>query len=252
MWNAGNREDAAVVWRGDRADRCDVGVLDPIAIDDTIRRVNMFRWLSGLNPVVNNAGEHDAMQQCATMQDANPSLSHSPPASWNCYTTAGATAAGRANLSSGRRSSADTINAYMHDARTASLGHRRWILNGSLGRVGVGYRGRSGCLGVFDWSGSSSRNWAAYPNPGPAPVDITSHTWSVQGNLPGTDVQVTRLSDGMELSVEGESLRGGFGSGSTVAIHRRGWSPEVGERYRVVLSGSRGRIEYTVEPVDCR
>ncbi len=234
--------------------RADATALDKVNFATSAALIRQLRvpGVAPLNPVTNNEAGHEAMQECATMQGANPSLSHSPPMTWRCYTAGGAAAAGRANLSWGRRSSAATVSGYMHDPGTPSLGHRRWLLNGSLGRVAVGFRDRAGCLGVFDWSGSASRPWAAYPTPGPAPSGLTSHTWSVQGNLPGTDVQVTRLSDGMELSVEGESLRGGFGSGSTVAIHRRGWSPEVGERYRVVLSGSRGRIEYTVEPVDCR
>ena len=251
MWNAGRRESTSTGWRGDRADRCDVGVLEPLAIGDTVRRVNMYRWLSGLAPVTDDPEAHVAMQACATMQDANPSLSHHPPMSWRCYTAEGASAAGRANLSGGYRSSAASIDGYMRDARTPSLGHRRWILNGSLGRIGIGYRGRSGCLGVFDGSGASPRTWAAYPNPGPVPSVITSQTWSVQGSLPGEDVQVTRLSDGESLPVEVELLRSGFGSGHTVAIHRTGWTPEVGERYRVALSGTRGRIEYIVEPINC-
>ena len=251
MWAAGNRRNATALWTGDRDDRCDLGVLDPIAIDDTVRRINLFRWLSGLGLVTNNPDSHRAMQECAVMQGANPDLSHAPPSSWDCYTTDGANAAGRANLSKGRRNPADTVNAYMYDLGVSSLGHRRWLLHGPLGRVGVGFRGLSGCLGVFDRSGTSARPWVAYPNPGYTPSAIASHRWSVQGNLPGSDVQVTRLSDGADLPVIPTTLRSGIASGSTIAIDRDGWNPETGERYRVVITGSRGRIEYTLQPVDC-
>lgn len=253
QWRAGHVENASPPWIAGSG-MCDPGMLSSVAIDDTIRRVNLFRWLAGLGPVVNNAGEHAAQQECAVMMTANSALDHMPPSSWDCYTSGGAAAAGRSNLALGVRSSPQSIDLYMDDSGVSSLGHRRWVLNGPLGRVGIGFAGNAQCLSVFDGSGSSDRAWTSYPNPGPAPIETSSALWSFHSNrsdLRSASVTVVRVSDGTELPVSVSHPPNGFGP-STVAWDPQGWAPEAGQQYRVTVSGfDGGPVTYVVSLVSC-
>lgn len=185
------------------------------------------------------------------MMDANGALSHMPPTSWACYTAEGAAGAGSSNIALGVSAAADTIDLYVGDNGTASLGHRRWVFNGPLGSVGIGQVGRGGCLGVFDSSGSTTRTWTAWPPPGPVPLDaIGGSLWSFHASgASGGSVRVVRVSDGMDLGVTAMALPDGFGP-STVA-----WSSALArtaDTYRVTISGiPLGEVTYDVTLVSC-
>ncbi|HJL17005.1 MAG TPA: hypothetical protein RMH99_15175 [Sandaracinaceae bacterium LLY-WYZ-13_1] len=253
-WNAGHVENASPAW-SPGAGTCDPGTLSPDAIDDTLRRVNMFRWLAGLGAVPHDGSRHDELMECARMMDVNGSLSHDPPMSWDCWTSGGASAAGRSNIALGYRTGAASIDGYMRDRNTMSLGHRRWILGARLGGVEIGSAGRGHCLGVFGSGGSTDRAWSAYPNQGFAPIETAQNTWSVQAYsisfTGGSDVEVVRLSDGVALPVEVYQT-GGFGPPPTIGFVPMGWSGEAGETYRVTITDtSDGDITYETTLVSC-
>lgn len=78
---------------------------------------------------------------------ANGQLSHTPPASWNCYTAAGAAAAGQSNIylgmGSGLRYSqdADIMIGWLTDTNNLvmnNIGHRRWLLYPFLATISYG------------------------------------------------------------------------------------------------------------------
>jgi hypothetical protein len=78
---------------------------------------------------------------------ANGQLSHSPPASWACYTSLGATAAGQSNiylgLGSGLRYTRndDLLIGWLTDVDNLvaeNVGHRRWLLYPFLSTVAYG------------------------------------------------------------------------------------------------------------------
>jgi hypothetical protein len=190
------------------------------------------------------------------MMDQNGALSHMPPTTWACYTAEGASAAGRSNLALGAFSPAQAIDLYMADSGTPSLGHRRWVLNDYLGRVGIGFAGRAQCLGVFDTSGRTDRTWTAYPNPGPAPIETTQNVWSFHSHafaLSAATIQMERLgATPEEVPLSVSHVGGGFGPPGTVA-----WTPSVravdGDRFRITIGGLSGEdIVYETEIVDCR
>ena len=253
QWNGGHVENAATPWTPG-ATECDLGTLSPLAIEDTVRRISMFRWLAGLGAVTDDPARNTVAQHCATLMNANGRISHTPDTSWDCYTAQGAEGAGSSNLALGIRSPGQAIDLYMADPGTPSLGHRRWILNDPLGRVSIGFAGNAQCLGVFDSSGSTSRMWTAYPNPGPAPVETASDLWSFHSrslSLGGTDVTVERMSDGAALAVRVTHPASGFGP-DTVAFEPMGWTPAAGTSYRVTITGvSGGPIVYVVQLVSC-
>ena len=251
IWAEAHRTTASSAWTMG-ATECEGGSMPREAIDDTLRRITGFRAMVGLGPVVDIPDLAAQQQACAVMMYRNGSLSHSPPMGWRCYTAEGAAGAGSSNLALGTSTSADTIDLYVDDHRVDSLGHRRWVLNGPLGRVGIGFAGNAGCLSVFDSSGSTSRTWISWPPPGPAPEATTGAWWSFQSTGPSiamATVTMVRVRDGMDVTGTVHRVPDGYG-GSAVA-----WEPTdrtVGERYRVtVTSGALGEISYEVEIVSC-
>ncbi|MFK7990696.1 MAG: CAP domain-containing protein [Sandaracinaceae bacterium] len=253
-WNAAHVENGD--WTGDR-DGCDPGEINTAGIDDTMRRVNMFRWLSGMPAVGYDDADHQSWQECARMMDANNSLSHDPPSSWDCHTSGGAAAAGSSNIALGYSSAAASIDGYMRDRNTPSLGHRRWILATRLSSVQIGSSDRGHCLGVFNNGGSADRDWTAYPNEGYAPIGTVSGgiTWSFQAHTisleSGADAEVVRVSDGAVLPVDTYTTAGG-GPPRSVGFTPNGWTPEAGETYRITITGtSAGDITYEVNLVSC-
>ncbi len=252
IWVEAHRTTATAPWN-EGASMCDSGTMPREAIDDTLRRITGYRAMVGLGPVVDIPDVAAQQQSCALLMFRNGSLSHAPPMDWPCYSAAAAAGAGSSNLALGSGSSADTIDLYVADDRVDSLGHRRWVLNGPLGRVGIGFAGNAGCLSVFDSSGSTARQWISWPPPGTAPQETTTAWWSFQstsgGSVMDANVVMVRVSDGMDVTGPIHRMPDGFG-GSSVA-----WEPTertVGSRYRVtVTSGALGEITYEVEIVGC-
>ena len=252
IWSAGHEENAGSGWTPG-ATTCDLGALNAETIPDTLRRLSMFRDLCGLGPVTDIPSQQAGEQACAVMMNAEGRLDHAPATSFACYTAEGAAAAGRSNLALGVSTPASAIDLYVGDERVASLGHRRWALNFRLGRVSIGYAGRAQCLGVFDTSGTSTRSWTSWPNPGPTPRAAIPSVWSYlsTGSVSGASVRVTRVSDGMDMPVTTAIPTAGYGA-AAVAFTPTGWSAASGETYRVEITGlSSGVVSYEVSPVDC-
>ncbi len=257
-WTDGSTPRAASPWETDGLE-CGPGVMPRAAIDDTLRRINAYRWLSGLANVTDNPDQHDAQMECAAMMSKEGALSHTPGPNYACYTQAGAGSAGSSNIAYGYGSSAAAIDGYMDDGRVPSLGHRRWILNAPLARVGIGFS-KSGnrpgqCLSVFDRSGTTDRDWTSFPNQGPTPMVIARYIWSFQhyggGVGQNTSATVVRVSDGQTMPMMNEVLGGG-GLPSTLKMTRDNWDVVADETYRVTITNLNGSdLTYEISPVNC-
>lgn len=246
------------------AGMCDVGTLTRPAIDDALARLNFHRWLSGLGPVNDSAGQNAAAQACSVISAWNPAgpAAHSPPATATCYSATGAGGAGSSNIAWGSASAADAIDQWMIDSgNDTTFGHRRWFVYPSLDDVGIGfYRGgnnygSASCSAVFG-AGNPGPNpaWFSYPPAGYSPISVARWTWSVHGAIPqtGATATVTRVGDGMVLPVRVDIMQGGYGRLSAVTLVRMGWEPAAGQTYLVVLDGPSGpRREWEVKPVTC-
>ncbi len=255
QWRMGQVENSARPWPMP-SDMCDPGALDPVAIEDTLRRVTMYRWLVGLGPVSEDASQRDRDQACALMMYRNRMLNHMPPSSWACYSDAGRMGASTSNLALGISSPGDAIDLYVDDSRVPSLGHRRWVFNGPLGRVGIGFAGNAQCLGVFDRSATSMREWTSWPNPGPSPIDAAPGQWwsfhHQRASLTSATMTIVRAGDGMTMTGAVSYPPNGYGP-NTVAFEPSGWRPAVGETYRVTVDGfSGGPVMYETTFVACR
>lgn len=258
-------------WNADRADRsegswsgsvgtCDPGQLDATGTANTLRQVNLYRWLAGLDPVTDDPGLNASAQACSLMMDANNDIDHYPPDTWDCFTATGDAAAGSSNLATTPAVAA--IDLYMVDyGNDDTLGHRRWILSNSLGPIGIGGTPDYSCLQVIGGAGQGgSQDWTAFPSPGAFPIDamdlggwasVDEWGWSIQSdsiNLNNATITVER--NGQDKPVAVTALPANYGSGYALGIKPNGWSTELGP-YTVRVADIPQPFEYVVDFVDC-
>lgn len=242
-------------WTGDVAS-CDLGTLSQVARDNTIRQINLYRWLAGGDPVVEDTANHGATMACSLMQQANPGLSHTPPSSWSCYSSAGADAAGKSNISTQR--TVGSVAAYMLDNGNATtIGHRRWIIGNWLGgSVAVGSTSGASCMGLFGAYSTATPGFVAWPPPGIVPIQAVSQVdmtgWTVQSDqiaLANASVAVTR--QGAEQPVSTVALLENYGSRYAIRFNPSGWASEAGATYAVTVTGVAEPIAFEVTFVDC-
>ena len=244
---------------------CDPGTLKQGGITDTLTRLNVFRWLSGLGPVSDDAALNQTDQFCANLEswwDFGLAQSpHAPQPGVKCYSAQGASGAGMSNIAWGN-GPADSIDQFVQDNGNATtMGHRRWIVNPPLGPVGIGYwegggtYGSAECLAVFGASGGGpTPPWVAVPNQGFVPLEIANWTWTfhgVDGNIPNAQIAVLRVDDNTPLAVQTHLLQQGYGQ-NTISWDPMGWAAEADKTYRVTVSGLSGaNVTYDVKPVSC-
>ena len=253
-------------WANDRADtdygpwcgdvgQCDPGDIAAAGRTNTLRVLNLYRWLADLPEVTTDPTRDAKTQACALMMHANGQLSHSPPQSWACYSADGAQAAGSSNIAG--TSGFAAVDLYMRDNGNATtMGHRRWILSNSLGNVGLGSTSSYSCMWVIGGGGNAGKAWMAWPPAGLVPLAAASQAnstgWTVQSdsiNLSGAQVSIT--AGGQDRPVSVTQLQGGFGSSYAISMIPQGWQAEGGTTYAVEITGVNPAISYQVEVLAC-
>ncbi|MFT3768069.1 MAG: CAP domain-containing protein [Minicystis sp.] len=244
---------------------CDAGMLTQAAINDTLVRLNMFRWMAGLGPTSADPALNAEAQKCANLEAWWPwtgGSPHQPPSTSKCYTPEGGATAGKSNIAWGSGNPAQAIDQFMQDSgNETTLGHRRWILNPPLDPVGIGYwqtggkYGNAECLEVFGASGTGpSPAWVSMPTPGFVPITVASWTWSFHGSvggIPSAQISMLRVDDNTPLDVTVLTLQQGYGQ-NAISWTPKGWMAEAGKTYRVTVSGlTGGDVTYDVKPVNC-
>src|SRR5262245_57313903 len=216
-WTSDRVDLAEGTWSGSTAS-CDAGDVSQEGRANAVKLVNLYRFLAGLPEVADDADRDQKAQACALMMDANGALSHTPPADWVCYSDDGATAAGSSNISPTPGVAA--VDLYMADpGNDTTIGHRRWILSGSLGPIGIGSTASYSCMWVVGGNGNLNPDFTAWPPAGPfpiqamtasfAPIDTTG--WTIQSSVIDLDgAQVTIHDGNEERPVEVTSLGQGY------------------------------------------
>lgn len=181
---------------------CRAGTLKAAVKTEFLARLNDIRARHGLAPVTYSTDEDVQQAESSLMMAANVALSHTPPASWRCYTSGGASGAGASNLIGGWGtglgfdSEDDLLAGWLREGGTASLGHRRWILHPflrktSYGRVSAllpdGRRATTASMRVF-----------GFVSAGPAPATVPSYVGFPQGDYPS---RYFALTDYLSFSV---------------------------------------------------
>lgn len=137
---------------------CDPGELSAAAKQRALQATNAVRALVELPPVTISQNDDSASQQGALIQKANNFLSHNPPTNAKCYTAAGASVAGSANLSLSSRleDPAQDVIGWANDnhnvSTLAAAGHRRWLLFPTLQYISYGQVDGGAALKVFNFS----------------------------------------------------------------------------------------------------
>jgi uncharacterized protein YkwD len=222
-------------WTGAIA-TCTVGTTSTAYEEATLQMVNYFRAMAGLPDVAFDATLHPKAQKAALMMNAESNLSHTPTQPWECFSAAGADAAGKSNLALGS-AGPDAIVGYMEDAGAGNIfvGHRRWILFPPQVTMGTGstdapnsggFSRGANALWVFASFGSRPLlpEWIAWPPPGYVPYQVVFPRWSLSRNKnPGADFSaatVTMKQAGNSIPVNILTIANGFGDNTLV------WEPQ--------------------------
>jgi hypothetical protein len=257
-WNDDRADLGEGTWSGS-VNGCNPGDVSADGRANALKLVNLYRFLAGLPAVTNDATRDQKAQACALMMDANNSLNHFPPSNWTCYSADGSQAAGSSNIATTPGVSA--VDLYMLDPwNDTTIGHRRWILSGSLGPIGLGTTNSYSCMWVIGGSGNQNPAFTAWPPAGKVPIEAVNTQfgsldqtgWTIQSSaMDLSNAQVTITDAGQNMPVSVSQLLGGYGSTWAVKIKPSGWSSQAGHTYSVSVSGVAQAINYNVEMVDC-
>jgi uncharacterized protein YkwD len=193
-------------WTGSTS-TCTAGSVSQASHDAVINRINYFRRMVGLNDNCTLDTTLFAQEQeTALMMSANNQLSHSPPNTWLCYTSSGASGAASSNIALGYNSSA-AISAFIRDNGSGNqdVGHRRWILHSRKEKFSYGSTSNAMALYVFA-SGSNTviPEYIAFPPDGYIPQTLVPGRWSFGiplANFSAATVTMTGPSGTVPLTI---------------------------------------------------
>ncbi len=213
-------------WNGN-IDACEAGQISPLAMERTLRRINYFRHLVGLeSEIIFSELKNKKSQKAVLMMDAENKLDHFPTVDWQCSSPEGIEAAGKSNLSYGGHSSA-SVPQYIRDAGSGNgaVGHRRWILYPKSHEFGFG----STNWGTAMWVIGGTKNpeyypeFVAYPSPGYFPKNLIYPRWSFSKKGANFSAAKLRISNeaGEQIEYEQEEVTNGYGDHTLV------WVPSI-------------------------
>ena len=259
----------------------DAGVLSDKCLNEALDVMNFIRYIAGIPSDVALDENYTYLAQAAAfVNHANGTLSHFPknagskPAGmpqelWD----AGATGASSSNIAWGSwngYSLAEQIcNGYMDDGDEYNIdcvGHRRWILNPSMGKTGFGSvdgggKGTYGALYAFDHSGSSDCSGVVWPAQNmPCELFNVNYPWSISMgkslNASQISVTLTRTGDGKSWHFASGSTDGdfyvnndGYGMSGCIIFRPKGLgSISASDSFAVeVKNGGETLISYNVD-----
>ncbi|MFH1051448.1 MAG: CAP domain-containing protein [bacterium] len=156
-------------------DNCYEGTLTYAEKMKALDRLNFIRAIHGLPEVGYNPDKDIAVQKSAIIAVANKTLTHYPDSTFKCYTKIGDTACGQSNLHisyysslSTVWSSAASIDGWINEKYSTSIGHRRWFLSPFLKNVAFGRVDWITAKGEY-WIGSTMWVW---DNDGPTESNV--------------------------------------------------------------------------------
>lgn len=191
------------------------GVLNPGFLNDGINMANFVRYLAGLpDNLILDKDLTSQAQHGAALLAATNKLTHYPnkPADMSeSFYELGALSTRTSNLGMGYSSISQSIKeGYMRDEDSSNIdrvGHRRWILNPPLKKLGFGYANNFTSMQVFDKSQQEyfDYEYIAWPNSGYFPTEFLDEAdpWSISLNpelykspvLSSVEVKLIRKSD---------------------------------------------------------
>lgn len=249
------------------------GVLHKDFVQDGVNMVNFVRFVAGVPDDV--TADTETMRQAqygALLLAVGKEFSHTPKKpdamSEEMYQT-GYHSTGSSNIGNGYRTVEDSIRSYMKDSDSGNidrLGHRRWILNPPLQKIGFGFVNNYTTTQIFDRSRTTpfSAQAVGWPCPGVFPVEFFSanDAWSVslnseifqEPNIAKVRVSLKRLSDGTRWMLHRDMIKpsnsplyfnvdlGGYGMSYCIIFRPNQVTRyKQDERYEVEITGLRYR-----------
>ncbi|MBR1821682.1 MAG: Ig-like domain-containing protein [Clostridia bacterium] len=211
------------------------GKLSAVNQQSALNMVNQIRYIAGLSAdIAPLTGQEDAMASTALVlrlyseqykaQNGKDILTHYPgraaaisDAGYDSLYSQGYTGAGRSNIAMGYTVTSSLL-AYMSDADDANIktvGHRRWILNPTMGKTIFGANGRFSAMYAHDLSGAGGQTKVAWPaQEMPLQYFSASDPWSVSYGRELTadkvSVSLVRVRDGKTWSFSSAKSDGDF------------------------------------------
>jgi uncharacterized protein YkwD len=272
-----------------RATLPSLGRLDEQFLLDGLKAVNFSRYLAGLpaDVTLDEGLNHQAQHGAIVLANIGH-LTHypsKPDGMPEDFFQIGYKSTSSSNLAQGFRSLYDSVTyAYMDDGDPTNIdrvGHRRWILNPMLQKIGFGFAdskvGPFSPMQVFDKSRpvKPSYDYIAFPSNGVMPLEVfesvyNGFPWSISlnpeeydlTNLFDVSIQVQRKSDQKTWSFNNTQRettdgsfyidRGGYGINNCI-IFRPNYELKDGDQFTVNISGLRkqngtsAEVSYSVE-----
>jgi hypothetical protein len=224
-------------WNGD-VGACNAGTTSQAYKNVVTQQINWFRAMAGVPAgIILDPTYSSNDQLMALMISANGQLSHSPPSSWTCYTSGGASAASNSNICLGLSllQYPGCVEMYMEDDGSGNdaVGHRRWLLYPQTQSMGTGDVPGTGnyfsgtALWVIDSNYSAPRpptrdSYVAWPPYGYIPYELVVGRWSF--SYPAADfsqASIAMTMNGSTVPLTIDPVANGYGENAIV------WEPQA-------------------------
>ncbi|MGN0295199.1 MAG: CAP domain-containing protein [Lachnospiraceae bacterium] len=251
------------------------GILSDETMNSALNLLNQCRYIAGLDADVTLDDDYSSQASAATLVNyLNGELSHNPKKPSVLVSNdegllydRGRRGAMNSNLAAGYSTLNSAImNGWMSDSDSSNIervGHRRWILNPEMGKVGFGATNRYYALYALDESGEGGQTRVAWPAQNmPVQYFSAGDAWSVSfgKELTASNIKVTlvRKSDNKKWVFSSNSSNGhfyvnnGYGqSGCIIFQPEELDSIKAGDRFNVTISGAESSdISYQVNFFD--
>ena len=250
------------------------GVLSDETETSALNMLNQVRFIAGLHADVTLDENYSYLVSAASLLNClNNQMSHYPSrpdvlagAAYDKLYSDGGTGARRGNLAYGYRNLNDTIiRGWCADDGQFEVGHRRWILNPTMGKTGFGAAGIHSTMYAHDTSGKGGEYNVAWPAQ-MMPVEYFSseYPWSLSVgtsvNANDVSVKMVRRSDNKTWNfkkVDSEDVilfddifyvnNGGYGTPGNISFQTL-FNPEVrnGAIYDITVTIGSREIRYSV------
>jgi len=235
-----------VDWLGGSLLGCLPGLTSSTTNQATLSALNYVRSLAGLAPVTFSSTMNSNAQRAALIMAANNALSHSPSSSWRCYSSTGASTAGKSNLALAYPSlkAGQIIDLYMDDKGegNVAVGHRRWILNPFATVMGSGSTDTANALQVIGPTNSARPNpaYVGWPSAGYFPNALEpGGRWSLSSGSKAVSFRYAKIyvyrADGLKIPVQKYSVHSGYAQ-PTVVWRMPDWDT-MNTTYKVGVTG---------------
>lgn len=252
-----------------------IGIVSQTTLDSSIKMLNQMRYIAGLQDNVTLNDEYNLKAQAAAMVNAlNKSLDHHPvqPAGMDAgIYNLGYEGASSSNLAMGYSSlNSAIVEGWMLDGNESNIdrvGHRRWILNPTMGQTGFGIVSLSTTytsMYCFDRSNSSAKETqVAWPAQN-MPVDYfdATYPWSISMGTTvdkaSVLVSLRRVNDNAVWNFSAYGANGyfnvdngGYGQKGCIIFRPDGITGyQAGDTFEVTITGTGINLSYTVQFFD--